>query len=421
MFRYINQQRQIIRSYYTGIAKTAVIYPAAFMVATGMGQFGLGLVFYVREVFQLPPDRVGLLAAVWSITYVFGCLVLRPAFDHILPRFLIISSTLALSVCAFAIQAAPRVWVIFLLYGLYGLSLSLFWPPLMGWLMLEMEGRELSRVVSRFNLSWCLGAVLAPFMCGWLSERSVRWPLLASSGLFLLTATLITGAAAALPLVRADRSTGGNGENEEMVGSEGTPLRFPAWAGLVATYFGMGIALAILPMYARDELGFSKSTVGTLLLIRGLFNAAAFLLLGRLVFWHFRALPMILGQVAGALVFVLFARARTEWSMGILLAAFGMSMAFSYANSIFHGASESRNRSARMAIHESLLAAGLVGGSVIGGKVYQAAGMVSVFRLTAGVYAALALVQTVLCRLFATKNRGPEQIPEAPPPKDPGE
>ena len=98
MLRYISQGRQVIRSYYAGIAKTFVIYPAAFLVATGLGQVGLGLLFFVRDVFQLSPSRVGLLGSVWSLSYVLGCLFLRPRFDRVLPRHLIIASTASVGV-----------------------------------------------------------------------------------------------------------------------------------------------------------------------------------------------------------------------------------------------------------------------------------------------------------------------------------
>ena len=43
--QYISQQRQLIRSFYSGIGKTAVIFPSAFLVAVGSGLIGLGIIF----------------------------------------------------------------------------------------------------------------------------------------------------------------------------------------------------------------------------------------------------------------------------------------------------------------------------------------------------------------------------------------
>ena len=397
MRRTISQGRQLIRAYYGGIAKTFVIYPAAFLVATALGQVGLGLLFFVRDVFQLSPARVGLLGSVWSLSYVVGCLFFRPRFDRVLPRYLIIASTASVTVVTVLMQFAPAPWALFVLNAAYGLSLSLFWPPLMGWLSVDLEGSELSKVVGRFNVSWCSGVVVGPLLGGWLSQVSPRAPLVAGSALFALTCGMLILAATSLPLVRGDTCTGTSEAGAGTEAGDGCVLRFPAWVGLYVTYFGMGVVFQVFPMASQDELGLSKGMIGGLLFCRGLTNAVAFSLLGRAAFWHFRMWPMLSGQVVCCCAFLGLACARGPLSVAWWAGVFGVCVSISYSNSIFHGASGCRDRARRMAMHESILAGGLVTGSAVGGVLYQAWGAAPVYCVCAGLLLAGAGAQLAMC------------------------
>jgi predicted MFS family arabinose efflux permease len=212
----------------------------------------------------------------------------------------------------------------------------------------------------------------------------------------------------ASPRLRSDshrqRSAADRGASEP---DRSTPLRYPAWVGLFACYFGLGVVVAVFPVASRDVLGLSASVIGGLFLVRGLANTAAFLGLGRTGFWHHRTWPMFASQAVGAITYVGLAWAHSAAVLAALLAILGLHVAASYSASIFHGAAGSRDRIKRMAIHESVLALGLVAGSVIGGTVYQARGMAAVYCTCAAVLLAGALAQCVLCRSAACLRSGP--------------
>jgi predicted MFS family arabinose efflux permease len=73
--------------------------------------------------------------------------------------------------------------------------------------------------------------------------------------------------------------------------------------------------------------------------------------------------------------------------------------ALGYVHSLFHGAAGSSHRVARMAIHESLLSAGLCVGASAGGMAYQKAG---IERLLVGCAIMLAVtsgIQALILRL----------------------
>jgi len=397
MFTFISQRAQVVRSYYSGIGKTPVICVAAFLVAFAIAQASLGIILYAKKVFAAEGTVIGILAGCWQITYSLGCLFVRPLFRRILPRYLIVASCLLMAACILGVLWAPSLVAICVIYGFFGLALSQFWPPIMGWVSEGAEGTELGRQVSRFNLSWCTGVIVGPFVCGWLSESSPEYPLLLGAAIPALTAVFVMGATMALPRVREDRGVGATQQAPSEGAGQSTFFRYPAWVGLFASFFGFGVLVAVFPMAAIDELGWVESRIGLILAARGLSNAAGFIFLGRTRFWHFKATPMLAGQVLAVVAFVALAGSGSLARVGMLMLLLGATTAMSYSSSIFHGASCSPDRRKRMAIHEAVLAMGLMTGSVIGGFVYEHANAAAVYGLVALLLGVATVIQAVMC------------------------
>jgi predicted MFS family arabinose efflux permease len=403
-FRYISQQQQFLRALSAGIGKTAVILPAAFLTETGLGMLTRGMVFYMREVFFLSPGLVGWIAATWQGCYVLGCLTMRPAFESLRPRYSMIVSTAGMGVAVTAILLSRTVVAIFLFYGLFGFCLSFFWPPLMSWLALGIEGKHLGRAMSRLTLTGNLGIIISPFLAGALSSLSPRYPLLAAVGLFAVNCLLLTGAVLVLPQIRSDKHRARQTKEDIVTKDQSTTLRYPAWIGLFATYTVLGVIITVFPMYARDDLGLSKSTIGVLLLCRALCTASGFVILGRTSFWHFRPLPMIMGAALLAVLVFGMSLSGSLSLLAISIALIGPLISLGFSYSFFHGASGASHRATRMAIHEALLASGLIAGSALGGHFYQHYSMTAVSIFCAGVLAAAIVLQILLVRLWENKE-----------------
>jgi predicted MFS family arabinose efflux permease len=80
--------------------------------------------------------------------------------------------------------------------------------------------------------------------------------------------------------------------------------------------------------------------------------------------------------------------------------------ALCYVNSLFHGAAESSHRVARMAIHESLLSAGLCVGASLGGVAYGRFGVVRLLVGSASALAAASLLQAALLAAMRRRSHG---------------
>ena len=404
-FRFISQQQQFLRALSAGIGKTAVILPAGFLTEAGLGMLILGMVFYMREVFLLAPGQVGWIAATWQGCYVLGCLTMRPAFERLRPRYSMIFSSAGMGVAVTAILLSRSVTATFVFYGLFGFCLSFFWPPLMSWLSLGIEGKHLGRAMSRLTFVGNMGIIISPLVAGALSELSPRYPLYGATAVFLTNCLLLIGAALALPRIRSDNERGRSRKEEPDKPDSSTSLRFPAWVGLFVTFTVMGVIITVFPMYARDELGLSKSTIGALLLCRALCTAAGYLFLGRLTFWHFRPAPMTAGLALLAVLVFGISRAASLPLLVLSLALIGPLVSLGFSYSFFHGASGASRRATRMAIHEALLASGLIAGSTVGGQFYQHYSMTAVSVFCAALIGVAMVTQVLLVRRFRIKGQ----------------
>ncbi len=349
-----------------GIGKSAVVYPAAFLQSLAFGTISLGFVFYLRGRWGLEPGPIGIYVSFTHVSYLAACLLLPPLLARVLPRRAMLASSLAAAALAVGIVASPWLPLVFVLGGLSGAIQALFWPPIVGWLSTGSEGAELGRTVARFNISWSVGAVLSPWVGGALSEVGGAVAMLAGGGLSAGVAALLVGAALGLPRVRADRHTESRAEESSGAADRSTPIRFPAWVGVAVAYVLMGVLGSSYPIYATEGLGFTRSLVGVLLLVRPLFAAAVFAVMGRWSLWQFRGPPMVAAQVLLAVSALLLALARSPLAIAAAVGLAGAFAAVSYVESVFHGVAGSVQRAGRMAIHEAMLTVGALTGSWAG-------------------------------------------------------
>jgi MFS family permease len=381
----------------------SIIFPVAFVAVFAEVHLNFGLIFFMREVFGSSESVVGWLAAIVSLCYIIGCFVVRFCINRIAARHLLMISGSFAALLAFGIMMAPSVAWMFALNGLRGFVMSFFWPPMMGWLSMNAEGPELNRVFGRFNLSWSAGAIVAPFCAGWLTQWNVHLPLRAACVLYFANAALLGWA------VFATRRPSGTlshelGPQPDTPIDRSTWLRFPAWIGVFATYFGIGVVVSILPMAAKDVLHFGEGVIGGLLLMRSLAYTGGFVLLGRTTAWHFRSTPLWLALFLAAGAFLVLPGATSMYLIGATLGLFGFCCSVCYTYSLFHGTSGSLDRGRRMAIHEAMLSSGQVLGAAAGGMIYHAWSISHVYWLAAGLLATAGLVSIPLMAMAKVRD-----------------
>jgi predicted MFS family arabinose efflux permease len=185
----------------------------------------------------------------------------------------------------------------------------------------------------------------------------------------------------------------------------GTPLRYPAWVGIVATYVTIGIIANIFPMFARDHTALSKGQIGLVLLARALVSTVAFVGIGRASFWQMKKPIIIGGQLALAASIALMIPMQGFAGFLFSVMVFGVIFSFNYSSSIFHGVSGSTERAKRMSVHESISTLGVVVGSIVGGVLYQNLSMTAVYLFCIVVALVGAIIQGAMFIRFRTDEK----------------
>ena len=347
-----------------------VLNISSFLAQLTIAMVNLALVYHLRSAFALGADGIGLAASISPATYLLFCILLSPYTVHYRPRHLVQLSLLGMAFAVFLFVSTHSLPVAYLALALYGGFMSLLWPQIEGWFSRGKEGASLNRVANAFNFSWSFGVGVSSYIAGLLVEFSTAMPFFVGLLLFGVVYLIIVISSALVPGIRAVQSEHAENKTNSKV-DQSTPLRFYAWAGIIALYSGMSVILTIFPLYAQDVLAISESQTGLLLLIRGVATCLTFLALGKLEFWHFKKRYIFLVQILFALFCLLATNFKSPLPYAFFFLVFGFLFAFAYDQSMFHGASGSVNRSQRMIIHEVLLTIGTILGAVGGGYVYE--------------------------------------------------
>ena len=401
----MSQVNSGLRSFSSSLGKSFIILPSAFMTATSISVIKLGIIFYIMEEFYAKPSQIGYFTALWSLSYIIGCIFVRPFFNKILPRFLMIGASLSMCLFVLLILFTRVFEVAFIYYALYGIAASFFWPPIIGWFSQDIEGAKLGKTMSYFNFSWNAGLILGPFLAGVLSAFNSELPLYAGAMFFFITGTLITAASLMLPQIKLDRGNASSDDEQTPKVDDSTILRFPGWIGIFTAFGLSGVVMNIFPVYAVEELLLRKEIIGILMQSRNYIAVIVFILLGHSVFWHFKISIIIACQVVLACLFFSMNSISSPVIFAMYISLIGGIRAFSYSSSLFHGISGSVNRAGRIAVHEVLLNAGLVFGSAMGGLIYQNFSMTVVFYFCSFIAMTGALLQTGLYFMLGKKDR----------------
>ena len=347
-----------------------VLNVASFVAQVTIAMVNLAMVYHLRGFFLLRADKIGIAVSVSTGAYLLFCILLSPYTIHFKPRNLVEVSLIGMAVSVGFFATTSSLVVAYISLALYGAFMSLLWPQIEGWFSRGKEGAQLSRVSNAFNFSWSSGVGVSSLVAGVLVERSTTLPFFVSIVLFFLVFLMIATSSALVPGIRAMKSEKEENRDTEKV-DESTPLRFYCWIGVIILYTGMSVILTIFPLYAQDVLLISESFTGLLLLFRGLATCISFLLLGKFDFWHFKKRYVFLIQTLFALSCLVLTGFSSMTAYGLFFLLFGILFATAYAQSMFHGASGSINRSQRMIVHEVLLTVGTIIGAIMGGYLYE--------------------------------------------------
>jgi MFS family permease len=321
---------------------------------------------------------VGYAPAANSFAYMIALLLTGSLLGHLDVKFatqaatgiaLLATSAMIVAVCsgdADGEHQAVWIWTIIVSGGLGGAAMALYWPFLMSWVSGDFEGRELNRRFGRYNGSWSGGALVGPLIGTWLVAQGTLYPMVAAAVCSVASLVLLRFAPKAA--VRSEPSARIDGPPPETV-PDVRMLAGYRWISRMALFCSWASFAIIRSQFALlfTELGYSKPQFGVLLTIFATCNFLALIGAGRWTFWHFRRGPIIGAQLMllVSLLMIVYGRSLLVFYLAPII--LGLGFGFAYSSHLYYGASTSRRRSVRMAIHEIVISVGITIGAGVGG------------------------------------------------------
>jgi len=337
----------------------ARLYFAAFLVDGVSIGYALLVSAHARVLLKATPAQLGYLGTVATAVYALGCfwggaLSDRKGSLHLL-RACLLSLTFGLfpGTMLLARIFPDSLAPFYLTSAVHGLSLSVFWPPIMREVSVLSPGESLWRSLGAFNVSWAAGFSAGTFGGPALYEHvGLDKTLLIWTGLGLAA---LLAVAIRFPRMRGGTSTENAGEEPT---DEKRRYLHLAWIANFCTSFGMG-GINYLFAYVAERLGFGPTEWGLILFMKEAGRFAGFALFGHFAGWHY-SLPWLLGmQALGGGALVLTAFTDSALLLMALFFVFGVYGGLSYYSSLYYGLNLRSDEGKKSAIHEGILAAGL--------------------------------------------------------------
>jgi predicted MFS family arabinose efflux permease len=339
---------------------------------------------------------VGSSIALGSGCYFTGCFLYQQFGNSGKPRRILPASVSVCLMSAIVLNLTKNGTLAVISWSLFQTSNGFFWPPVQAWFTQGLTNEELNKDISWFNRCWMSGALLGPFLGGFLYHYVPSWTFIAAFiGLGIVLAALLFlslhagngESAAASSAVKTAAASGAN--TPVLLRKTIVAFKIRGWIGAFCVNFFYGILANVIPLHLRNNLGFSEETASLLLLFRGAAAIIAFTCFARSTVWHFNRRWFFFLQGIMILCALLFIGAGKYLFPYLAIASvYGFFYAGCYNNSIFHAGADKKNTGKNMALHEMFLSLGSASGSLGGGFVLQYFGMT-------GTLLFLALVQTL--------------------------
>lgn len=379
-------------------ARASALYAVAvgFSMANGLSSVLLPL---TAIALGASPSRVGLVGACYMGGYGLMCLLIGPHLDKVKPRNCLLMGNVVYVLIALLMGFTHTVNLIIALTLIYGVLMVLIWPPLMSWVAHGLDGPNLNRRLGRYNISWCSGMIIGPFLGGWLAQYDPRMSFGVLAALHLCLVALTGLTRTRQPETARAQQAGSDATNGHVLHPQNDLYKLMARIAMVCGFLAVGIVRFQYPVLA-DSLLISKETFGTVILTFSLANTVAFGVLGKTHYWHYRAWMLWTSQAVLAISLALSSLIHNPVQMIAIAAAIGTFVTLTYTSSLYYGVSGQTQRTRMTAIHELLLSTGTVLGSVVGGYLTEWAGLTATYPICAAI-----ILGGIACQIMVYMKR----------------
>ncbi len=254
---------------------------------------------------------------------------------------------------------------VILYYTISLAAIGAFYPPLQAMIGDVSRRGELTKNLGAFNIGWCIGGSIAALGAGWLVRLGLSAAFYTACGGFVTAGLLVMAWRR-----RQTKQIRTQVEEATPAAQDTGPLLTIARMGHFMGFFGYAIVRILFPQVGKS-MGWSESTIALVVAWILVGQATGMLAANASPWWRGKLWPQV-GAQSLMLVSALVAwRAVSPIVLGASFFCIGLSLSTAYTAALYHGLSSRANRGRNTGIHEGIVAAGGISGSLLGGVTAQ--------------------------------------------------
>ena len=376
--------------------KLTRFYTAVFFTNVSLTALYLLVPLYAYSI-GASQIEIGLISAVYWIAQ----LLLQPIFGRILGkvsnRVLLLIGIGGQGLPAIFLLFSNSVWQLLVIRLLQGVFISVFWPATRSMAADEAPPRRIGEVIGLYGVAMGLGGMAGPFFGGYISDNSGFF--------YAFMVANLAPAIALLPLLTGWKSEG-QYKKTEVVNKNKTRDKIPGYErrilliALLALFIhGLtyGISNSIFPVYL-NILRFTKTDIGTLLMIQGLATMISQWIGGRLSDRISRTFITTLG-VAFCISIGAIALEQSFAGLLVIMLTIGFGAGILYpAGLALVSELSSKRKGIGFGLFGSATTAGMAFGSQVGGALAQYTGLTAPYYVASAVTVSVTLTLVFLHR-----------------------
>lgn len=278
-------------------------------------------------------------------------------------RVIIPAAGLAALACG-AIGFTHNRFQILPFYILMMASVGAFYPSLQAFIGDHSPKGELRKNLSAFNVGWTVGGSITGLVAGYLLAKWQPLPFALGAGLAFIVVLLVLSWKR-VPVAEKHAENG-------VIPTDGGPgpFLFIARTGHFLGFFAYSVARLQFPRLGI-KMGMSEGTVGLLIGMMLVGQAAGIFIAGAGPWWRGKLWPQVLSQamMLGSGVLAFMASSPLLFAAAFLIQGTGLGIA--YTGALYYGLQARTKMGRNTGIHESLVASGNFMGSFAGGAAAQ--------------------------------------------------
>ncbi len=325
---------------------------SAFIVATGNYLVNISVPIFLTENLNATRFEIGVAGFAGNFGYTIMTLFLSNLLFKNKKLFLVVYSPILIGISYLILPHLP-IYLFFSLMFFIGLFYARFWPSLQTWFR-----NAPVRFIGNFNLAWSFGVIIGSFISGYLYSNGKFLPFLISGILCILVGVLITYKKRDIYSLNIDNKKKIEKNRKKFKIREIRYLNF-------MNFFTVGVMFFIFPRYAL-ELKYSPSFISQMISVILITRFTGFFILKKKSFINSKYILPV-SSFCLFLIYSLLGLFKTPSYFILSFIILGGLNSLLYHNSLI----AHLEGGYRTEIHEGIIGAGLLAGSLIAGFLSQ--------------------------------------------------